>query len=136
MLVLFHRNWYTNGTNYIIGGNFMENENNNEIMNVQSTEMVVNESENNNKIKIADEVVAIIAGKAVSEIKGVYEMSGGFAGGISEVLSGKKNLKKGIKVVSTEKNTKIEFIYVKKLDLKTKRKAQRRLSEHCNTLFA
>ena len=86
----------------------MENENNNEIMNVQSTEMVVNESENNNKIKIADEVVAIIAGKAVSEIKGVYEMSGGFAGGISEVLSGKKNLAKGIKVVSTEKDTKID----------------------------
>lgn len=86
----------------------MENENNNEIMNVQSNEMVVNESENNNKIRIADEVVAIIAGKAVSEIQGVYEMSGGFAGGISEVLSGKKNLAKGIKVVVTEKDTKID----------------------------
>ena len=86
----------------------MENENNKELVNVESNEMVVNESENNNKIKIADEVVAIIAGKAVSEIKGVYEMSGGFAGGISEVLSGKKNLAKGIKVVSTEKDTKID----------------------------
>lgn len=86
----------------------MENENNNEMMNVeQSSEMVVN-NENNNKIRIADEVVAVIAGKAVSEIQGVYEMSGGFAGGISEVLSGKKNLSKGIKVVVTEKDAKID----------------------------
>ena len=35
-------------------------------------------------------------------------MSGGFAGGISEVLSGKKNLSKGIKVESGEKETKID----------------------------
>ncbi len=84
----------------------MENENNNEIT-ISPNEMVVNE-ENNNKIKIADDVVAVIAGKAVSEIQGVYEMSGGFAGGISEVLSGKKNLSKGIKVVVTEKDAKID----------------------------
>mgnify|MGYP000425406338 CR=1 FL=1 len=86
----------------------MEEQNNNELMNVeQPNEMVVN-NENNNKIRIADEVVAVIAGKAVSEIQGVYEMSGGFAGGISEVLSGKKNLSKGIKVVVTEKEAKID----------------------------
>ncbi len=86
----------------------MEEQNNNELMNVeQSNEMVVN-NENNNKIRIADEVVAVIAGKAVSEIQGVYEMSGGFAGGISEVLSGKKNLSKGIKVIVTEKEAKID----------------------------
>ena len=77
-----------------------ENNNNNEMVTTDANEIVVNEWENN-KIKIADEVIAIIAGKAVSEIKGVYEMSGGFAGGISEVLSGKKNLAKGIKVVAT-----------------------------------
>ena len=35
-------------------------------------------------------------------------MSGGFAGGISEVLSGKKNLAKGIKVETGEKETKID----------------------------
>ena len=84
-----------------------ENNNNNEMVTTDANEIVVNEGENN-KIKIADEVVAIIAGKAVSEIKGVYEMSGGFAGGISEVLSGKKNLAKGIKVVATEKDAKID----------------------------
>ena len=50
----------------------------------------------------------MIAGVAVSEVSGVAEMSGGFAGGISEVLSGKKNLSKGIKVESGEKETKID----------------------------
>ena len=35
-------------------------------------------------------------------------MAGGIAGGISEVLSGKKNLAKGIKVDVTEKETKID----------------------------
>ena len=61
-----------------------------------------------NNIKIADDVVAVIAGVAVSEVNGVYEMSGGFAGGISEVLSGKKNLAKGIKVEVNDKTTKID----------------------------
>lgn len=59
-------------------------------------------------IQIADDVVAVIAGKAVSEVNGVAGMSGGFAGGISEVLSGKKNLSKGIKVEVGEKEAKID----------------------------
>lgn len=64
--------------------------------------------ENNANIKISDAVIAVIAGVAASEVQGVAEMSGGFAGGISEVLSGKKNLSKGIKVESGEKETKID----------------------------
>ena len=63
---------------------------------------------NGNEVKIADEVVAVISGIAVSEISGVAEMAGGFAGGITEVLSGKKNLAKGIKVEVGEKETKID----------------------------
>jgi len=59
-------------------------------------------------IKIANDVVAVIAGVAVSEVPGVASMSGGFAGGISEVLSGKKNLSKGIKVDADEKEVKID----------------------------
>ncbi len=61
-----------------------------------------------NTIKIADDVVAVIAGVAVSEVPGVAGMSGGFAGGISEVLSGKKNMAKGIKVEVGEKEAKID----------------------------
>ena len=47
---------------------------------VKGTEEIALQS---NNIKIADDVVAVIAGVAVSEVQGVYEMSGGFAGGIS-----------------------------------------------------
>ena len=65
-------------------------------------------SSDSNEIKIADDVVAVIAGVAVSEVPGVAEMAGGFAGGITEVLSGKKNLAKGIKVEVGEKDTKID----------------------------
>ena len=70
-------------------------------------EVVLNEGENN--IEISDDVVAVIAGMAASEVSGVAEMAGGFAGGISEVLSGKKNLAKGIKVeILDNKETRID----------------------------
>ena len=62
----------------------------------------------NDGIKISNDVVAVIAGVAVSEVPGVASMSGGFAGGISEVLSGKKNLSKGIKVDADEKEVRID----------------------------
>lgn len=84
----------------------MENENVNEVEEVK--EEVSLESQDNSEIKIADDVVAVIAGVAVSEVPGVSGMAGGFAGGISEVLSGKKNLSKGIKVEVGEKETKID----------------------------
>ena len=84
----------------------MEEENLNEVNNneeIKSTEETTAEG-----IKIADDVVAIIAGKAVSEVNGVFGMAGGFAGGITEVLSGKKNLTKGIKVDVSDNQVKID----------------------------
>ena len=69
---------------------------------------VIEEEEEAEGIKISDDVISIIAGKAVSEVEGVASMAGGFAGGISEVLSGKKNLSKGIKVDIEEKEVKID----------------------------
>ena len=78
-------------------------------------ENVVNNEENqgevsleNSNIKIADDVIAVIAGAAASEVPGVASMAGGFAGGISEVFSGKKNFAKGIKVEAGEKETRID----------------------------
>ena len=62
----------------------------------------------NDGIKISDDVVAVIAGVAVSEVTGVSGMAGGFAGGISEVFSGKKNLAKGIKADINENKAKID----------------------------
>lgn len=84
----------------------MENENKEVKEVVENGEIAL--SNDNNEIKIADDVVAVIAGVAVSEVSGVAEMAGGFAGGITEVLSGKKNLAKGIKVEVGEKDTKID----------------------------
>lgn len=84
----------------------MENENIEKEVIIEDT----NETADNagESIQIADDVVAVIAGKAVSEVSGVAGMAGGFAGGISEVLSGKKNLTKGIKVDIGEKEAKID----------------------------
>jgi len=59
-------------------------------------------------VVISEEVVSVIAGVAVSEVSGVVDTAGGFAGGITEVLSGKKNLAKGIKVEKSENSAKID----------------------------
>ena len=86
----------------------MGEENKNEINENKEVKDVIAETEvsvENTNIQIADDV---IAGVAVAEVPGVAAMSGGFAGGISEVLSGKKNLSKGIKVEAGEKETKID----------------------------
>ena len=80
----------------------MEENKNAEAIEIQEIE------ENHEGIKISNDVVAVIAGVAVSEVRGVASMAGGFAGGISEVLSGKKNLSKGIKVDADEKEVKID----------------------------
>ena len=65
-------------------------------------------NEENSGIKISNDVIAVIAGVAVSEVRGVAGMQGGFAGGIGEVLSGKKNLAKGIRVEAEEEKVKID----------------------------
>ena len=59
---------------------------------------ITNKESKDNDIKISDDVVAVIAGVAVSEVSGVASMAGGFAGEISGIFSGKKNMQKGIKV--------------------------------------
>ena len=87
----------------------MENEEiKNENEEVKEQEEIALSDNDTNEIRIADDVVAVIAGVAVSEVAGVAEMAGGFAGGITEVLSGKKNLAKGIKVDISEKAVKID----------------------------
>jgi len=62
-------------------------------------------------IKISDEVVAIIAGIAATEVNGVAGMSGGIAGGIAEIL-GRKNLSKGVKVEVGEKEAAIDLYII------------------------
>lgn len=61
-------------------------------------------------VKISDEVVAIIAGLAAAEVKGVAGMSGGIVGGIAEFV-GKKSPSKGVKVEVGEKEAAVD-VYV------------------------
>lgn len=76
-------------------------EENKEVVEVEE----VNEAEG---IKIANDVIAVIAGVAASDVPGVAAMAGGLTGGLTEALKGKKNLAKGIKVDATDKVAKID----------------------------
>jgi uncharacterized alkaline shock family protein YloU len=62
-----------------------------------STNDMNTREEQNGSISFANDVVATIAGLATVEIEGVAGMSGGFSGGLAELL-GRKNLTKGVKV--------------------------------------
>ena len=86
----------------------MSEENKNEEQKGEVLELEEEIKTENEGIQISSDVIAVIAGVAVSEVPGVAGMAGGFAGGISEVFSGKKNMAKGIKVESTEKEAKID----------------------------
>jgi len=63
-------------------------------------------------VKISDEVVGVIAGLATTEIKGVVGMSANLVGGITQILTGKKNLSKGVKVNVGESSATIELYIV------------------------
>lgn len=71
----------------------------------------INIPEDLGNVKISEEVVAIIAGIAATEVPGVTGMSGGIAGGISEML-GRKNLSKGVKVEVGEKEAAIDVFII------------------------
>lgn len=64
-------------------------------------------------IKIADEVVSIIAGLAATEIEGIAGMSGGLVGGIAEML-GRKNFSKGVRVEVGEREAAIDLYIIVK----------------------
>lgn len=62
-------------------------------------------------IRIADEVVSIIAGLAATEVEGIAAMSGGLVGGIAEIL-GKKNFAKGVKVEVGEREAAVDLYII------------------------
>ncbi|HBE80415.1 MAG TPA: Asp23/Gls24 family envelope stress response protein [Firmicutes bacterium] len=62
-------------------------------------------------IRIANEVVRIIAGLAASEVKGVIGMSGGVVDGFAELVK-KKNLAKGVKVEVGEKQAVVDLFVI------------------------
>src|ERR1700730_7179779 len=62
-------------------------------------------------IRIANEVIEVIAGLAATEVPGVAGMSGGVVGGIAELL-GRKNLAKGVKVEVGQKQCAVDLSIV------------------------
>lgn len=67
-------------------------------------------TENKDSLKISDEVISVITGVAASETEGVASVGhGGFATSWTELIGGKKNNAKGIKVVMGENSVAIEL---------------------------
>lgn len=63
--------------------------------------------DNLGKVHVADEVVAIIAGLAATEVEGVASMAGNITNELVSKL-GMKNLSKGVKVEVAEKTVSVE----------------------------
>lgn len=74
-------------------------------------ELFKDENTEHGTVKISNDVVAIIAGVAATEVEGVAGMSGGITGGITEML-GMKNLSKGVKVEIEDKETTIDLYII------------------------
>ena len=66
------------------------------------------EIEDVGQVQIADEVIAVIAGLAATEVDGVQQMSGNITNEIVSKL-GMKNLSKGVKVEVTEEHVSVNM---------------------------
>lgn len=60
------------------------------------------------EVQIADEVVAIIAGLAATEVEGVAAMAGNITNELISKL-GMRNLSKGVKVLVTDRNVDVDL---------------------------
>ena len=74
-------------------------------------ELTAGQAARHSSVKIADEVVGVIAGIAASEVEGVASMSGGVVSGLGEML-GKKSFSKGVKVEVGERQTALDLYVV------------------------
>lgn len=71
----------------------------------------IHEKDEIGEVHIADEVIAIIAGMAATEVDGVAGMVGKFTGDLVELL-GKKNLAKGVAVEVGEGTVSLELAII------------------------
>lgn len=73
----------------------------------RGTTYSIHENVNIGEVKVADEVVAIIAGLAATEVEGVDSLGGNIT---SEIVSklGMKNLSKGVKVTVEESSVLVD----------------------------
>ncbi len=75
-----------------------------ELSKILSTE----EDSEDGTVRIADEVLAVIAGIATAEIDGVEGMMGGFVDDLSEKL-GRPELRRGVKVQTEDKEVSVDL---------------------------
>ncbi|TCT16919.1 putative alkaline shock family protein YloU [Natranaerovirga pectinivora] len=68
----------------------------------------IHEKDQVGEVHIADEVVAIIAGLAATEVEGVCDMAGNITGELVSKL-GMKNLSKGVKVEVGEQDVVVDL---------------------------
>lgn len=61
------------------------------------------------QIQIADEVIAIIAGIAATEVEGIAGMAGNHSGDLVAEVLGRKNLSKGVKITVGQKDVAIDL---------------------------
>ncbi len=76
----------------------------------------IHEKEEIGEVHIANEVVAIIAGLAATEVEGVAGMSGSLTGDLVELL-GKKNLSKGVLVEVNDETLSLELSLIVSLGI-------------------
>ena len=66
--------------------------------------------EENGKVNISDEVIAVVASLAATSVDGIAEMASGVAGSFAELL-GMKNITRGVKI-SKDENTVTVYLAV------------------------
>ena len=74
----------------------------------KGTSYTIHESVNIGEVRVADEVVAIIAGLAATEVDGVSSMAGNITNEIVSRL-GMKSLSKGVKVFVSESSVSVDL---------------------------
>ena len=76
---------------------------------------VLQEDAEKGTVQIADEVVAIIAGMAATEVKGVASMAGNIKNELVAKM-GMKSLSKGVKVEVTDTDVKVDLTLILKFE--------------------
>ncbi len=70
----------------------------------------MNKNQGHGVVKISEDVVGVIAGIAASEIQGIQGLHPTLTGGITQVVTGKRNVTKGVKVTVGENDAIIDMV--------------------------
>ena len=97
----------------------------------------IRENVNIGEVRVADEVVAIIAGLAATEVEGVESMAGNITNELVAKL-GMKNLSKGVKVTVEDKTVTVDLALNIRFGYeipKVSKKVQEKVKSAIETIF-